>query len=104
MVEADWGVRNLELPLSDLCETDGFRWFACHILAQLPRFRAVHNASLARYRALYHIRSKNHPVAELVRQGDWLEVPFWAWRAEEPPATSGARPPERPDDRPPDGG
>jgi hypothetical protein len=83
-VEAEWGVRNLEVPLSDLCETDGFRWFACHLLAQLPRFQAVHNAALARYRALYKIRSTHHPVAALARQGEWLEAPFWAWRAAEP--------------------
>jgi hypothetical protein len=84
IVEAEWGTRNLEVPLSALCETDGFRWFACHLLANLPRFRAVHNAALDRYRALYHIRSKNHPVASLVRDGGWLESPFWAWRASEP--------------------
>ena len=83
-VEAEWGVHNLEVPLSDLCETDAFLWFACHLLAHLPRFQAVHDGALARYRALYKIRSKNHPVAALGRRGDWLEAPFWAWRAAEP--------------------
>jgi hypothetical protein len=84
LVEADWGYHNLEVPLSDLCETDGFRWFASHLLAQLGRFQTVHNEALDRYRALYHIRSKNHPVAALGRQGDWLEAPFWVWRATGP--------------------
>jgi hypothetical protein len=83
-VEAQWGIHNLEVPLGELCESDAFRWFACHILAQLPRFQAVHDGALARYRALYKIRSKNHPVAALGRQGDWLEAPFWAWRSDEP--------------------
>lgn len=83
-VEAEWGVHNLEVPLSDLCETDAFRWFASHLLAQLPRFQAVHDGALARYRALYKIRSKNHPVAALGRRGEWLEAPFWAWRRDEP--------------------
>ncbi len=83
-VEAEWGIHNLEVPLGELCETDAFRWFTCHILAQLPRFQAVHDGALARYRALYKIRSKNHPVPSLGRQGDWLEAPFWAWRAAEP--------------------
>lgn len=83
-VEAEWGVHNWEVPLSELCETDAFRWFACHLLAHLPRFQAVHDGALARYRALYKIRSKNHPVAALGRQGDWLDAPFWAWRATEP--------------------
>jgi hypothetical protein len=84
LVEDGWGFHNLEVPLSDLCETDGFRWFACHLLAQLGRFHAVHNEALERYRALYHIRSKNHPVAALGRQGDWLEAPLWVWRENEP--------------------
>jgi len=83
-VEASWGVRNLEVPLSAVCETEAFLWFASHLLAHLPRFRQVHNDALGRYRALYGIRSKNHPVPALGRQGDWLEAPFWAWRAGEP--------------------
>jgi len=84
LVEADWGIRNWEVPLSDLCETDGFRWFACHLLAQLSRFQTIHNEALTRYRSLYHIRSKNHPVAALGRDGDWLEAPFWVWRKSVP--------------------
>jgi hypothetical protein len=83
-VEAEWGAHNFEVPLSALCETDCFHWFACHLLAHLPRFQAIHDSALARYRALYKIRSKNHPVAALGRQGEWLEAPFWAWRAAEP--------------------
>jgi hypothetical protein len=83
-VEAEWGVANFEVPLGELCETDAFLWFACHLLADLPRFQAVQAGALADYRALYRIRSKNHPVADLGRQGEWLEAPFWAWRASEP--------------------
>ena len=77
--ESAWGAHNLEVPLGAVCETDAFLWFTSHLLAQLPRFQAVHNSALARYRSLYHIRSKNHPVPALGRQGDWLEAPFWAW-------------------------
>ena len=36
---------------------------------------------MRRYRRLYHIRSKHHPVPNLRREDDWLEAPFWAWRA-----------------------
>jgi hypothetical protein len=82
--EADWGVHNLEIPLSDLCRTEGFLWFASHILAQLPRFQEVHNEALADYRALYGIRSSHHPVAALGVQGDWREAPFWVWRKGQP--------------------
>jgi hypothetical protein len=83
-VEGGWGVRNLEVPLGSICETEAFAWFACHILADLPRFQATHNAALARYRALYKIRSKNHPVPLLDREGKWIEAPFWAWRDRSP--------------------
>ncbi len=79
-VEASWGVSNLEVPLSSVCQTDGFSWFVCHLLAQLPRYVQIHNQALEEYRVAHGIRSKNHPVAALQRQGDWLEAPFWVWR------------------------
>ena len=83
-VEADWGVHNIEVPIGLVCESEAFLWFVCHVLAQLPRFQATHNAALARYRLAYGIRSKHHPVPALGRQGEWLEAPFWAWRAAAP--------------------
>ena len=83
-LEAAWGVSNLEIPLSHLCQTEGFFWFASHLLAQLPRFQEIHNTALAEYRSIYGIRSTHHPVAALVVQGDWREAPFWAWRQGEP--------------------
>ena len=83
-LEASWGVGNLEVPMSAVCQTDGFYWFVSHLLAQLPRYRQVHNDALDEYRAAHGVRSKNHPVAALARQGEWLEAPFWIWRGSEP--------------------
>ncbi|HEV3163422.1 MAG TPA: hypothetical protein VGZ22_05235 [Isosphaeraceae bacterium] len=83
-VETNWGVRNWEVPLSAVCETEGFLWFASHLLAQLARFQELHNAALARYRAAHGIRSRHHPVPALGREGEWLEAPFWVWRAGQP--------------------
>ncbi len=60
---------NLELPLGALCQTEGFLWFASHLIAQLPRYQEVHNTCLAEYRAAHHIRSRNHPVAALDAPG-----------------------------------
>ncbi len=77
--ERRWGLTNLELPLSRLCRTDAFLWFASHLLAQLPRLRECHNQVLAEYRRFNRVRSRNHPVPELGRQDDWLEAPFWVW-------------------------
>jgi hypothetical protein len=75
-VEASWGASNLELPLSAVCQTEGFLWFVCHLLAQLPDYLRIHNDALAEYRLAHGIRSKNHPVSALAVQGDWLESPF----------------------------
>jgi hypothetical protein len=83
-IEAEWGISNLEVPLSEVCQTDGFLWFASHILAQLQRYRQVYNDALREYRTAHGIRSKHHPVAALDRRGDWLEAPFWVWRAGRP--------------------
>jgi hypothetical protein len=83
-LEGMWGVANLEVPFSRLCQTEGFAWFACHLLAQLERFQSIYNQALVEYRAVYGIRSKNHPVSALKSEGDWREAPFWVWRASSP--------------------
>ncbi len=83
-LESSWGVHNLEVPLSSVCQSDSFLWFASHILAQLSRYRQVHNDALTEYRALHGIRSRNHPVAALTVHDDWVEAPFWVWRAQTP--------------------
>jgi hypothetical protein len=88
LLEAETGLRTLELPLSVVCQTDGFARFACWVLRDLPRFHAIHNESLQEYRTANHIRSHTHPVPELNAEGDWLEAPFWIW--------SEARPTRRP--------
>lgn len=82
-LERRWGLSNLELPISRLCQTDPFLWFASHILAQLPRFQECHNRVLETYRRLNGVRSRNHPVPRLREQDGWLEAPFWVWRAGE---------------------
>lgn len=79
--ERRWGCHNLEVPVSAVCQTEPFAWFACHLLANLTRFHAVYNDCVEEYRVRYGLRSRNHPVPNLAAEGDWLETPFWAWRA-----------------------
>jgi hypothetical protein len=81
--ERRWGCHNLEIPLSLVCQTEAFARFACDLLGDLPRFHAVYNELVHRYRREHGIKSKNHPVPDLVSDGDWLEAPFWAWRPEQ---------------------
>jgi hypothetical protein len=82
--ERNWNCHNLELPVSGLCRTASFAWFACHLLAHLPRFHAIYNDSIRSYRERYGLRSQSHPVPELATQNGWLETPFWAWRTDQP--------------------
>jgi len=79
--ERRWGCHNLELPVSRLSGIEAFAWFAGHLLTDLERFHAVYNSTVQEHRRVHGIRSKNHPVADLAREGDWREAPFWAWRA-----------------------
>jgi hypothetical protein len=80
--EGDWGCNNLELTVHELAWTAAFARFVGHILADLPRFQQVYNSAAHRYRCENGIRSANHPVPDLRRDGNWLESPFWVWRFE----------------------
>ena len=63
---------------------EAFQWFARHLLARLPEFRAIHNEAVREYRRTHHVRSLSHPVPELAEEGSWLEAPLWVWTAGEP--------------------
>jgi hypothetical protein len=79
--EQAWGCHNQEMPLSALCDSGPFAYFACHLLANLPHFHSLYNEIVADYRRRQGIRNHQHPVPDLAVDGDWLEAPFWCWRA-----------------------
>ena len=83
-LEGRWGVSTLEMPQSRVCQLPAFHWFTAHLLAHLPRFWGIYNSAVAQYRRTYRLRSANHPVPDLARDGEWLEAPFWLWTAEAP--------------------
>jgi hypothetical protein len=85
-LERAWGCHNLEVPISTLCATRAFARFALHLLAGLPRFHDIYNASLWAYRRAHGLRSRNHPVPDLAQDKGWREVPLWAWKAELEPS------------------
>jgi hypothetical protein len=82
--EHSLGLRTLELPLSEVCRATSFRWFAVHLLLELPRLQEVYNDCLSEYRRANHIRSRSHPVPELETRDDWREVPLWVWSTVRP--------------------
>ena len=80
------GLDNLELPISQLCETESFAWFVCALLSDPQRTHAIYNEVVAEYRLVYRVHNRQHPVPDLgIRvgdsNGDWVESPFWIWRA-----------------------
>lgn len=83
-IEHRWGLRNLEVPLSTLCSTRSFCLFAADLIWNAERFAKIYNSALLEYRRKNKIRSRNHPVPELEYDGQWLEVPFWAWSSDQP--------------------
>jgi hypothetical protein len=78
--ERRWGCHQYEVPLSRLCQGEAFARFAGHMLVELPRLHEVYNEVVHEYRQRHGLRSRNHPVPDLGREGEWLESPFWAWR------------------------
>ncbi len=80
-VERRWGCNNLEVPVSAICQTEPYACFASDLLLNLPRFHAAYNDSVHDYRKRYGLGSALHPVPDLAAEGEWLEAPFWAWRA-----------------------
>ncbi|MFW6169331.1 MAG: hypothetical protein ACODAD_02495 [Planctomycetota bacterium] len=83
-LEGDWGLNTLELPLSAVCGFRAFGRFAIHLLANAPRFRAIHNRYVAEYRLVHKVRNHTHPVPDLVEDDGWTEVPFWLWTLGQP--------------------
>ena len=79
--EREFGCKNLELPMSRVCDSAPFRQFAAHLLAHLPRVHSLYNSAVREYRLEHRLRSTSHPVPELASRDDWLEAPFWIWRA-----------------------
>ncbi len=83
-LERRWGCHNLEVPVSRLCRTEPFAWFAGHLLVHLGAFHPLYNEVVRGYRRQHRIRSRQHPVPDLADDGDWLEAPFWAWQVGHP--------------------
>ncbi|MCX5654240.1 MAG: hypothetical protein NTY65_06295, partial [Planctomycetota bacterium] len=51
------GLRNLELPVSAMADTEAFRHFVAWMLAEHEQVFAAYNGALAEYRHVYHERS-----------------------------------------------
>lgn len=83
-LEFSWGLGNWELPLSAVCDDGAFQAFAAELLVHAEQFRAMHNDSLLEFRRVNKVRSHTHPVPDLARYDEWIEVPFWLWSRDDP--------------------
>lgn len=83
-LEEQWNLNSLELPLSRACQTESFRVFAIHLMSECERLRTDYNESLVEYRKVNRVRSRSHPVPELITEDDFVETPFWIWTIETP--------------------
>ncbi|MDN3515747.1 MAG: hypothetical protein NG747_15285 [Candidatus Brocadia sp.] len=82
-LETSFCLDNLEIPVSWMCDTDGFCQFLLHLFYNAERFAHIYNEKLAEYRAIHKIRSKANPLPELKTEGNAVELPFWVWKAGE---------------------
>ena len=83
-LERDVGLTTQPLWLRSVCTNWPFFFFVEQLLRRWPDLHPIYNAALEDYRIVNHIRSRHHPVPNLARDGEWLEVPFWIWSSEQP--------------------
>lgn len=88
-LEGEWGCHNVEVPMSQVCDSRAFHRFVGLLLRDPPRLLHDYNEAVRAYRRRHGLRSKNHPVPDLVVEGDWCELPLWAWRSQQRPVRRG---------------
>jgi hypothetical protein len=88
-LEREWGCHNVEVPMSRVCDSRAFHRFVGLLLRDPPRLLHDYNEAVRAYRRRHGLRSKNHPVPDLVIDGDWCELPLWAWRSNQRPVRRG---------------
>ncbi len=78
-LEADLGWQTLEIPLGVAVRGLPFARFVVEMIDEAERFQQVYNAAADHYRAWHGIRSTAHPVPNLHRDGEWIELPLWVY-------------------------
>ena len=83
-LEREWSVATLELPMSEACSLPSFRHFAAALLLDARRVGDAYNQSLVAYRQAHRLRNDAQPMPNLSFDGEWCEMPFWVWTADQP--------------------
>ena len=80
-LEMDNGIFNLEVPIGVLCDRSAFGFFVLHCVRNAESLWESYNRCRDAYRLRHRIRNQAQPVLELQRSSEWLELPFWIYRA-----------------------
>ena len=83
-IERKLGLKTLELPLSSICDSEPFWWFASSLLNRVSEFAAAYNKALEEYRQAHRIRNQAQPLPDLKSDGEWTETVFWIWSEDQP--------------------
>ena len=70
----------LEIPFSQICNSDEFLSFFLEITKNIKSFSKIYNNKLDEYRKLFKIRNRAHPSPNLIIKENLIEVPFWIWK------------------------
>jgi len=69
----------LEIPFSQICDSDEFLSFFLEIIKNIKSFSKIYNNKLDEYRKLFKIRNQAHPSPNLMIKENLIEIPFWIW-------------------------
>ena len=84
VLESEFGIDNLELPLSQVCQSEVFGVFFHELIGQADRFFEIYNRVLQEYREFYGIKNRSQPLPDLARVEGYMEMPFWIWTDQRP--------------------
>jgi hypothetical protein len=70
----------LEIPFSQICDSDEFLSFFLEIIRNIKFFSDIYNKKLDEYRKLFKIRNQAHPSPNLIIKENLIETPFWIWK------------------------
>ncbi len=79
-IEMESGVFNLEVPIGHLCAESAFGFFVHQCVRNADALWSSYNGCREAYRIRHRIKNQAQPVLELLRQGDWIELPFWIYQ------------------------
>jgi hypothetical protein len=70
----------LEIPFSQICDSDEFLSFFLEITKNIESFSKIYNNKLNEYRKLFKIRNRAQPSLNLIIKENLIEAPFWIWK------------------------